>query len=71
MIGVMPAPAASANRCRASPVEAGKTKRPAGGIASSVPPGASVALAQCEKRPSAMRLMATRKSASPGPEQIE
>ena len=36
-----------------------------------VPPAASVSLAQLEKRPSAMRLMAMRRSASLGAQQIE
>ena len=71
MIGVMPAPAAKATTWRGPPSLSGSTNRPAGGMASSVPPAASVSLAQLEKRPSATRLMAMRRSASPGAQQIE
>ena len=71
MIGVMPAPAANATTWRGVPSPGGRTKRPVGGITSIVAPALSVSLAQLEKRPSATRLMATRRCASSGPQQIE
>ena len=58
----MPAPAAMATMWRALPSLSGRTKRPWGGMTSSMSPADSVSLAQTEKRPPATRLMAMRRA---------
>ncbi len=69
--GVMPEPAAKASRVRPEPGSIGTPKRPSGVITSIMSPTPRLVLAQPENRPPGWCLIATRKSPSSRPEQIE